>query len=217
MNCTFDKDLVQEYAIGEVTAYERREVEDHLGRCAHCRMEVAAFRQLARQLSDLPEPDFPDGLEETLIRASIQAARSTAPALEARSPIRLRPAWALGLASLAGTAVLVLLVVLLWPGRLSSWMPVNRVVGSGVGQGLGLLDGILRWVGDLRSGWSLLKEFVSYLSPVRRAASIALSGVAGPVWAALILGAVGGTLVLWRVTGGGQKKMRRAGHARPQV
>jgi hypothetical protein len=217
MKCTFDKELLFEFAEGEITPEGRHQVESHLSECALCRAEVVMHRQLARDLGDLPEPVFPLALEDVLVRASIQARKNhqgTSRTLVVSRPRRLY--WALGLGGLVGFGVLVLMVLLLWPGRISTWGPVDRVVGGGVGQGLGALDGILRWVSDLRAGWDYMREFLQKLAPVQRAARVALSGVGGPLWAALVLGLVGATLFLWRLTSSGQKKMRSMGHAKPQ-
>jgi hypothetical protein len=214
MNCTFDQDLLFEFAIGEIEAEERRQVESHLAACAACRASVVVHRQLARDLADLPEPAFPIVLEDTLVRASIQACKAVRPRrAQAETRTHARPYWVFGLGGLLGFGVLALLIVLLWPGRISSWGPVDRMVGGGVGQGLGLLDGILRWFSDLRSGWEFLKEFAQKLAPVQRAARVALGGIGGPTWAALALGVVGAAVFLWRIASAGQKKTRSVDHA----
>jgi len=215
MDCGFDKDLVQEFAIGEITSEERRQVTEHLAGCADCRAEVASLRQLARDLAALPDPPFPEALEEVLIRSSIQAGQAARPQ-SAPAPVRpsLRPAWALFFGGLAGVAILTLLIVLLWPGRFAPMGSANQVVGGG--QGLGLLDSLMRWMQDLQTGWNTLRDFLDKFSPVGRAIRIALSGVGGSIWAALALGAIGATLLLWRVTRAGQKKMRSLGDANPQ-
>jgi hypothetical protein len=217
MSCVFDKDLILEYAIGEVTPDERQQVESHLTACTACRMEVATQRQMVRELVKLPEPAFPSDLEDVLVRASLQAfktERASRPG-QAIAP-RRGLYWAFGLGGLLGFGVLVLLVLLLWPGRVSSWVPLGRALDGGVGQGLGLLDSVMQWVADLRAGWGILREFAQLLSPVQRAMKVALAGVGGPIWASLVLGVLGATILLWRVTSAGQKKMRSMGHAKQQ-
>jgi len=207
MNCSFDRNLLQEFAIGEVTAEERARVETHLSGCPTCRHAVALDRQMARDLSLLPEPPYPERLEEVLVRAGMQAwrahGRQTAPqAAETRS----RAVWPFVLGGLAGSGVLVLLVLLLWPGRLASWAPMDKVVGGGVGQGLGLLDGVLRLLHDLQTGWATVSGFLARLSPIERALRVAVAGIGGSVWIALALGIFGSTFLLWRVARAGQKR-----------
>jgi hypothetical protein len=94
---------------------------------------------------------------------------------------------------------------------------MDRVVGGGVGQGLGLLDSVLRWVDGARSTWDAVKEFFDRFAPVGRAMRIAVAGVGASLWSALLLGAVAVALLLWRITGAGQKKItRRVDHANPR-
>lgn len=213
MKCAFDKELLLEYAIGEIEPECRPSVDAHLAGCVSCRTEVVAHRQLARDLAGLPEPVFPSGLEDVLVRASIQAGRAMSPSrtVQEAGP-RLRLYWAFGLGGLVGFGVLVLLVVLLWPGRITSWGPVDRVIG---GEG-GALGGLVGWFSELKAGWDITKEFMQKLAPVQRGVRIALGGVGGGVWAALALGAFGATFLLWRLTSAGQKKMRGIGHAKQQ-
>ena len=80
------------------------------------------------------------------------------------------------------------------------------MVGGGVGQGLGILDGILRLFSDLRSGWATMDAFLLRLSPIGRALRVALASIGGSVWIALALGALGSTFLLWRITRAGQKR-----------
>lgn len=207
MTCNFDRDLLQEYALGEVDAARKNEVEIHLSSCAACRREVAFDREMARDLAALPEPPFPQKLEEVLVRASIQAFKAQGqrhPAVP--SLARPRAVWPYVLGGLAGAGVLFLLVLLLWPGRVSSWAPVDQVVGGGVGQGLGILDGVLHLASDLRTGWEIVRAFLGRFSPIGKAMRTAFSGLGGSVWVGLFLGVFGSTFLLWRVTRAGQKR-----------
>ncbi len=215
MSCSFDKELIQEFAVGEAGAAERRQAESHLTECAECRLEVAAFRRLARDLAELPGPEFPSDLEGILVRASIQARRSVRPVRET-VPRTLRPSWILALGSLAGATVLVAVVLLLWPGQIGSLNPVDKVVGGGVGHGIGLLDGILRWTADLRAIWNVAAGFVGRFAPLGRIFRLVLGGIDPSIWAALVLGAAAATALLWRITSPGQRKVRGVRHAKPQ-
>jgi hypothetical protein len=115
------------------------------------------------------------------------------------------------LGGLVGGGILILLLLLLWPGRLASWAPVDQVVGGG---GVGLLDSVLRWISDLQSGWQTVRDFLERFAPIGKAVKVTVAGLGGFVWIALVLGATGSTLLLWRITRSGQK--RSVGHAKPQ-
>ncbi len=213
MSCTYDKELVQEFATGELASDQRRLVESHLVTCADCRMEVAGLRRLARDLTELPAPVFPDDLEEILVLASIQARRTAQPA----RPLRvgaLRPSWIAAAGGLAGLAVIVVLVALLWPGR--SMTPIDRVVGGGVGEGVGILDDVLHWIADFKTASNFVTSLFSHFSPLGKVARVVLGGIGGSIWAALLLGIAGATLLLWRVTAASQKRVRGVNHAKPQ-
>lgn len=209
MTCDFNKGLLQEFAIGEVSGAERREVESHLAHCIHCRAEVAYQRQLARDLAAVPEPDFPLELEEVLIRSSIQAAM-TGEAGRSIKTSKLQPAWVLALGSAAGLGIIILLVLLLWPARVTTW---GGLEPTGGGQGLGLLDGVTRWIADFRAALQTVQDFFSHFAPVLKAVRMALGALGGSVWAALILGALSTTLLLWRISSAG-KKTRGIDHAK---
>ena len=146
MKCTFNKDLLQEYAIGEVNPAERGQVEEHLGACTECRLEITDLRRMVRDLSSLPEPDFPVDLEDVLIRAAVQAGRSQQGTYAVPRRSHLRPVWIYALAGGAGLVFVVFVVLLLWPGRFAVMGP-----GGGVeGQGIGLLDSVFGWAQNVR-------------------------------------------------------------------
>jgi predicted anti-sigma-YlaC factor YlaD len=208
MNCLFDKDLLQEYAIGEIIEADRGSVEGHLATCAVCRLEVADLRRLARDLSLVPEPVFPADLEEVLVRAAIQAGRSQQPVRV--SPMRssgLRRSWTLVLAGAVGLALAGFVVVSLWPSKLA-------VPGTGIGgaHGLGLADSLLGWVETLRSFWAATTEFLGRLAPLRKAARTGLSGLPVFLVGAMGLGVAATGLVLWRIAG---PRKRKVNHAKP--
>lgn len=215
MRCRFDQDLLQEYAIGEVTAAERSQVEGHLERCADCRLEVTDFRHLVRDLAALPEPEFPSDLEEVLIRSAVQAGRALQPPRPVVRPAGIRRVWVYAFSGAAGLLVSIFLIAMLWPFRESAGGPFDRVLGNGVGQGLGLLDSALRWGTGARSTFDAVSDFLNRFAPVGKAVRIAAAGVGTSLWAALLLGAIAVALLLWRITGAGQKKMRSIDHANP--
>jgi len=208
MNCPFDKELLQEFAIGEVTEAQRREVESHLVACSPCRSEVAYERQLARDLAAIPEPEFPQDLEEVLVRSSIQAAMTGEAGHVARAS-RLQPAWVLALGGAAGLGIMILIALVLWPARVSTWGTPDA---PGSSQGLGLLDGLTRWIADFRSALESIGDFLGYFAPVVEAVRVAMGAVGSSVWAALVLGALSTILLLWRMTSTG-RKMRFTGDA----
>lgn len=208
MNCMFDKDLLQEYAIGEIIEADRATVEGHLTGCVVCRLEVADLRRLARDLSSIPEPTFPIDLEEVLVRAAVQAGRTQQP-IRATSlrPAGLRRSWTLVLVGAVGLALAGFVVVSLWSSLLA-------LPGSGVGrgQGLGLADSLLGWVETLRSFWSAASDFLGRFAPVRKAARAGLSGLTISILGAMVMGVAATGLVLWRIAG---PRKRKVHHAKP--
>ena len=173
MSCLFDKDLLQEYAIGEIIEADRGTVEGHLSACAVCRLEVADLRRLARDISAIPEPAFPVDLEEVLVRAAIQTGRAQQP-MRANSmrPAGLRRSWTLVLAGTVGLALAGFVVVSLWSSLLT--LPGTGMSG---GQGPGLADSLQGWVRTLGTYWSTVSDFLNRFAPVRKAARAGLNGL----------------------------------------
>ena len=209
MNCLFDRDLLQEYAIGEIIEADRATVEGHLTGCAGCRLEVADLRRLARDLSSIPEPAFPIDLEEVLVRAAVQAGRSQQPVrVNSRRPAGPRRSWTLVLAGAVGLSLAGFVVVSLWSSLLA--LPGT---GMGGGQGLGLRDSLLGWVEALRSFWSTASDFLDRFAPVRKAARAGLGGLTVSLITAMGLGAAATGLVLWRIA---DPRKRKVNHAKPR-
>jgi hypothetical protein len=208
MNCLFDKDLLQEYAIGEIIEADRATVEGHLTGCAVCRLDVADLRRLARDLSSIPEPAFPVDLEEVLVRAAVQAGRAQQP-VRANSPRTngLRRSWTLVLAGAVGLALGGFVVVSLWSSLLA--LPGT---GMGGGQELGLVDSLQGWMETLRSFWSRTSDFLDRFAPVRKAARVGLGGLTVSLIGAMGLGVAATGLVLWRIAGPHKRKVN---HAKP--
>jgi len=213
MTCGFDKELLFEYAVGELAAGDRRQVDDHLIGCPSCRDFVAFERRLAHDLGALPAPAFPDHLEGVLVRASMEAARSAASARPSPKRDRIHAGWLYAFGGLAGSGMLVLLVLLLWPGRFIPLSPVDSLLGTSPNTGHGFLDGLLRSFQDLRAGWSVLQDFLSRFAPVQKAIRVALGGVASTFWFSIALGVALSVALVWRVARGSQK--RSVGHAKP--
>jgi hypothetical protein len=208
MSCLFDKDLLQEYAIGEIIEADRGTVEGHLTGCAVCRLEVADLRRLARDLSSIPEPAFPVDLEEVLVRAAVQAGRAQQPVrVSSLRPAGLRRSWTLVLAGAVGLALAGFVVVSLWSSLLA--LPGT---GIGGGQGLGLKDSLLGWVETLRSFWSTASDFLDRFAPLRKAVRAGLGGLTVPLIGAIGLGVAATGLVLWRIAG---PRKRKVNHAKP--
>jgi len=72
-------------------------------------------------------------------------------------------------------------------------------------------------VQNVRETWETAGEFLSRFAPVTKAVRVAIAGLGSTLWGALILGAVATGLLLWRITGTGEKKrMREVDHANPR-
>jgi anti-sigma factor RsiW len=96
--CTRFEDLLDELVDGALAPADRRAVEDHVARCAHCRDGLEARRTLARQVAGLPRSIDPP-------RDLLPSIRERARARRARTPsfaLRLAAAAALATVALAG-------------------------------------------------------------------------------------------------------------------
>lgn len=210
MNCGFQSDLLLEYATGEPSLAERQEVEVHLASCAECRSEVRFHRSLIADLTELPRPNFPPELEEVLVRAAVQSRRSLGPSsVGARVPRRTRVSWLPVLCGAAGLAIVGILILLLFPGRMFSPGTMDEMAYGGGGRGPGVMSDALMLIRNLRQGWSLLAQFLSWCSPVASAAVSALQAVGAMRWAALGASLFAALFVLRRVT-----RRRNVGHAK---
>lgn len=106
--------LLPWYALGQVDAQERAEIEAHLGACAPCRAALARERQLQRLLGEA----MPDAPRERDIARGFAALRDRIDSEQAAAwwtrPSTLPAAWRVLL--LAQAVVIGLMVaVLLWP------------------------------------------------------------------------------------------------------
>ena len=210
MNCKLNAALILEYAVGEPSLEERQEVEVHLASCAECRAEVRFHRSLSRDLKDLPQPAFPPELEEVLVRAAIQTRRSLPKStVAARSEADGRSRWLPILCGAAGLAIVGLLVLLLLPGRVFSPGSVDEMVYGGSGRTTNVMSDAFMLIRNLRQGWELLAQFLSWCSPVARALGSALEAVGAARWSALVGTVVAAVLVLRRFT-----RKRDVGHAK---
>lgn len=109
MNAHPTVDLLSAWVDGELAGAERREVEEHLGDCGHCRGRVADFDRLAVALRSLEAAAPPAELGATVLRlASAEARRLHAPRRRApQAALAAPPPLAMGVAVLAALAVAV--------------------------------------------------------------------------------------------------------------
>lgn len=109
--------LLPWYAMGQVDAAERAELEAHLAGCAPCRASLARERELQRLLAEaLPDPpyrgDVGDGL--AALRKRIGSQRQAAGASWG-SRLSTVPSWWRGVLLAQAALIGLLLVLLLWP------------------------------------------------------------------------------------------------------
>jgi anti-sigma factor RsiW len=132
--CDRFQDRLVDFIEGELSAGERRSIEDHLGRCAACSRDVGALRETLTQLRGLPEPAVPDG-RVAGFAAAVQRRISAEPPprLELRQRAAawlgdwssLRPIPALSAAAALG---LLLAIGLVRTPRIAPSAPVPEVV-----------------------------------------------------------------------------------------
>lgn len=114
MSCEDMNDRLHEYIDGELSQFERAQVETHLRRCASCAEELRLLRQTVALLADLDEMDVPASFRPQLM-ARVAALPVPAPApvpLSAARRARATPLWQRwGLTSAAAAAVIALVAI----------------------------------------------------------------------------------------------------------
>jgi anti-sigma factor RsiW len=94
MICDPIRDMLSSYIDDQLSADERKIVEDHLAGCPDCVQELAMLRQTVHLTQSLEEIDLPHGfhasLQARLAQASAEAASETTP-VKARETVA-RPA-----------------------------------------------------------------------------------------------------------------------------
>jgi predicted anti-sigma-YlaC factor YlaD len=153
------------YLQGELEAERRRVMEEHLGRCAHCRAELETHALLLEALRRLPEKEPPPGLTEAVL-SRIR-----------RSRIRRRSA-AISVISSLATLLLVasyLYAVRPLAGRvaLTAWRVVGGSLGDLVGKGVALLKGL---VDVVHAAGPAVRAVLDALDPLRLAGASGASG-----------------------------------------
>jgi anti-sigma factor RsiW len=114
MSCKHFEELLTAYAEGEVTADEKRRVDDHVESCEACREALAFYVSLETSLLDR--------------RSLPPSAARTAHRVVRAVGLRTRPAWVPALTSLPGVAALAMIlfgVVGLFFGN-----PLSRLSGG---------------------------------------------------------------------------------------
>jgi anti-sigma-K factor RskA len=103
-------ELTAAYALGALDGPETEAFEEHLRHCEDCREQVAILRDTAAYLAhDAPAATPPPELRERVLSA-VRAERG--------SVVRLRPRWAVPVASLAAVAACAALALGLWAATL---------------------------------------------------------------------------------------------------
>jgi hypothetical protein len=75
MTCNEIQNSFLQYHDGSISSAAREVVEAHLSMCPICRSEIDKLRLVVRNLSLLPKPEVPEGLEQSITNAlSIEAA-----------------------------------------------------------------------------------------------------------------------------------------------
>lgn len=126
--------LLPWYALGQVDADERAELEAHLAGCASCRSALARERELQRALGEaMPDPPYRGDAKRgfAMLRARIEAEQP--PRAPWWSWPSAAPSWWRGLL-FAQAAVICLLMLLLWLLMLWPRGAVDEARFRGLGQ-----------------------------------------------------------------------------------
>lgn len=207
--CGCDKDLLLEYAIGEIDQRDVPIIEAQLRTCSQCAADLKFHRKLADELADRPTANYPDDLREVLVRSAIQIRKDVAPAW-GKAPADARPrfSWVPLVCASAGLAIVAVFIFFLMPGGSTSSM--DDMVSGGVGRGATALEEIMQLVSNLQVGWQLVVDFLSRFSPVWRALQASLSAIGIARWTIVFLTIVAVAGTLWRMNRSGPK--RRVNH-----
>jgi hypothetical protein len=213
MSCGFDKSLLLDFALGEISLPDRVETRRHIARCEPCNAELKFHRSLSRDLEALPVPSFPAHLEEILVRSAVQVRRSIARGAHGELAIgRLRFSWTPVLCTAAGLAIVAVLVLILMPGSLVSPGGTQAPGVGGMGRGASVVSDVMRFVSNVQEGWSIARDFLGRLSPVGRAAGAVFEAIGLERWGILAFSVFAVVLLLWRFTKPGRK--RSVGHVK---
>jgi hypothetical protein len=125
MNCAECRDNLVAYIEGLLDEEESLRCRTHLESCADCRAECAAFENLQQRLDARGRAAANVSVVEPVMRKVLQNQTETE-----REPImtRIFRRWGLGLGAAAGLAVIVLIVILAWPGKVAR---ANDVLAKG--------------------------------------------------------------------------------------
>ncbi len=144
MKCGEVEKLLPDYVSGDISASQRRLIEEHLSRCTRCRKALAAYNEAKQYLTSLKDSPVPP----EFTKATMKKVRA---ATNSRTQRWLRPVLAAGAAVVIVLAVL--LAVQLWGLGSQSGIggtmmppPLSHIIVTDV-MFLALLGGILMMLG----------------------------------------------------------------------
>jgi len=124
MNCDELTRRVDDYLDGELDAPTTEALHAHLDACADCRAQFGPLLEAVEGLEALPELCAPAGLiEGVMVRLPERDAR--------REALPAGPAWALGIAGAAATALIAIATLWLAQGIALSWGELARGLALG--------------------------------------------------------------------------------------
>ena len=112
-------ELTAPYALDALDEEETREYEEHLGRCARCREELASLQDAATTLAYAVDAPAPPPALRGRILAEIRDERATVVPLRRRLPL-------VAAVSVAAAAVAVAIGLAIWASSLSSRLESER-------------------------------------------------------------------------------------------
>jgi hypothetical protein len=161
-NCTQTEERLSDYIDGRLSATEQAALQSHLARCLACAQLTAKVSALVHRMQALEPLEAPERLTTKILDATLSARKPAWEKLLAWLPNLMQPRYAMGMATVAASFVIVLHTAGITPNKLrkqdfspaSIFRAANREVHLTYAKGV-------KFVNDLR----VVYEIQSRLQP----------------------------------------------------